>query len=191
MWLIFEGVAGIFILGMYPFMVKDYLEKKEISFKEAFSFSRHKFGSLLGAYLFVGLIIVLINMVSFSFMPLFPIIVNTVRGIVECLILVLFCYSASAIIMDNVGAWEGIKKSVGVAKRNYPLTFLILLIPTIVGIALGEIVWEMHFGVSATIYEILLIVSVIYLFVGAWVKITIPYVYYNLKLSNTSNVQHA
>jgi cytochrome bd-type quinol oxidase subunit 2 len=64
---IFGVVVGIFILGMYPFMVKDYLEKKEISLKEAFFFSCHKFGSLLGVSLLVGLIIVLIRMVWFSF----------------------------------------------------------------------------------------------------------------------------
>jgi hypothetical protein len=86
--------------------------------------------------------------------------------------------------MDNVGAWKGIKKSVGVAKRNYLVTFLICLIPFILWIAMGEVSWRVYldsWGVyleGAIGYILLLILSVIYLFIVTWVKIIIPYIYY-------------
>jgi hypothetical protein len=178
-------------------MVKDYLEKKEISLKEAFFFSCHKFDSLLGVCLLVGLIIFPIRMGWLSFLGLCPTIIITAGGIVECLIGVLFCYSASVIIMDNVGAWKGIKKSMGVAKRNYFVTFLILLIPVIPRTATTEVSWGVRLdslGVyleGAIGYILLLILSVIYLFIVTWVKIIIPYIYYNLRLSDTFNIQSA
>jgi hypothetical protein len=85
----------------------------------------------------------------------------------------------------------------GVAKRNYFVTFLILLISVIPRTATTEVSWGVRLdslGVyleGAIGYILLLILSVIYLFIVTWVKIIIPYIYYNLRLSDTFNIQSA
>jgi hypothetical protein len=179
-------VIAILALGMYPSMVKNYMEKKEINLKESLRFSYYKFFSLLGVSLLIGLIIVAIEKV-FEIIPFealdilaFP-IERIAKEIVRCSVLAFFFYLPPTIVMENVLAWKGIKKSVGVAKRNYPFTFLILLIPTIIWLAAGRILFRFRAYLGVNTNYILLIPLIISLFIGTWIMIIMSYAYYKLR----------
>jgi hypothetical protein len=81
--------------------------------------------------------------------------------------------------MEDVLVWKGIKKSVGVAKRNYPFTFLILLIPTIIWLAAGRILFRFQAYLGVNTSYTLLISLIIALFIGPWIMIIMSYAYYN------------
>ena len=109
-------VLSVLFLGMYPSIVKDRLEKRELNFKESFHLAYHKFGSMLGATLLAGVIPMAIMMaiiIPFAFTgSSFAIVRGTIVGIpVIFLILPLFYYIIPAIIMDDLKALAGFSKS--------------------------------------------------------------------------------
>jgi len=103
-------VVSILVYGMYPSMVKDHIEKKELNLKTSFLFACHKFWSLLGASLLVILIIFGICLaISFAVIvpltlsndPIATTIGTIIMMIVMSLIIVFFYYIPPAIIMDG------------------------------------------------------------------------------------------
>jgi hypothetical protein len=145
--MILISVVSILVYGMYPSMVKDHIEKKELNLKTSFLFACHKFWSLLGASLLVILILSGISSaIGISLAVLFytisldlPIAEAVeisgaiIMMIVFPFIVVFFHYISSAIIMDDLKAVEGFGRSWKVGKKNYLFTLLICLVPVLIG----------------------------------------------------------
>ena len=186
-------VFSILVYGMYPLMVKDHIEKKELNFKTSFLFACHKFWSLLGALLLAILIIIAISIaISFaviapsmsSNIPIGVIIGVIVEIIVIFLIAVFFYYIPPAIILDDLKAIEGFGRSWEVGKKNYLFTLLIYLIPSLIGGVIYGILIGLPAYLGAGIsYIFILLISyaIIGLFIGTWTVIIQSYAYYGLR----------
>ena len=138
-------------------------------FTVSLRFSYHKFWSLLGATLLAALVIVAVILVItipstlllvYTQNPAVMIAVGIVNMIVILLIDVFFVYIYPAIIMDNMKAVAGFRKSIEVAKKNYLFTLLIFLIPTIIINAIINAVYGIFMGLpmylGAAIYIFIL-----------------------------------
>ena len=186
-------VLYLLIYGMYPSMVRDHIEKGELNLKDSLRFSYHKFWSLLGAYLLTGLAIVAVALVIaipstlllvYTENPAVMIGMIIAMFVVAYLITVFFYYINPAIIMDNMGAVAGFRKSIEVAKKNYLFTLLIVLIPTAIGYAVYGIFMglPMYLGAAIYIFILSLVIGlIIVLFITTWVAIMGPYAYYNIR----------
>ena len=186
-------VLSLLIYGMYPSMIRDHIEKRELNLKDSLRFSYHKFWSLLGAYLLTGLAIVAVALVIaipstlllvYTENPAVMIGMIIAMFVVAYLITVFFYYINPAIIMDNMGAVAGFRKSIEVAKKNYLFTLLIFLISTAIGYAVYGIFMglPMYLGAAIYIFILSLVIGlIIVLFIGTWVVIIGPYAYYNIR----------
>ena len=111
------------------------------------------------------------------------IIAEAIVMIVTLLISVFFYYIHPVIIMDDMKAVGGLRRSIEVAKKNYLFTLLILLpfviIYAIYGVFMGL---PMYLGAANYISILSLIIgSIISLFITTWIAIMIPYAYYNIR----------
>ena len=186
-------VVSILVYGMYPSMVKDHIEKKELNLKTSFLFACHKFWSLLGASLLAILIIfgiclaisfAVIVPLTLSNIPIATTIGTIIMMIVMSLIIVFFYYIPPAIIMDDLKAVAGFGRSWEAGKKNYLFTLLIYLIPSLIGgVIYGLLIWlPAYLGAGISYIFILLIPYVIiYLFIGTWTVIIQAYAYYGLR----------
>jgi hypothetical protein len=186
-------VVSILVYGMYPSMVKDHIEKKELNLKTSFLFACHKFWSLLGASLLAILIIfgiclaigfAVIVPLTLSNIPIATTIGTIIEMIVGFLIIVFFYYIFPAIIMDDLKAFEGIGKSWETGKKNYLFTLLICLIPGLInGVIYGLLIGlPAYLGAGIRYISILSILySIIGLFIGTWMVIIQSYAYYGLR----------
>ena len=186
-------VVGIPLGGMYPSMVRAHIEKKELNFKDSFRFSFHKFWSLLGAILLGGLIIsviasVVLFVVTFPLgllnVPTTAIIEVIVKVLGALLIPIFFYYIPSVIIMDDLKAVAGFKKSLEAGKKNYLFTFLIYLVPALIGFAIYRLlIWlpaYLELGISYAL-ALLIPYAIITLFISTWGIIIPSYAYYGLR----------
>ncbi|RZN67454.1 MAG: hypothetical protein EF807_07615, partial [Candidatus Methanolliviera hydrocarbonicum] len=158
-------VLSLLIYGMYPSMVRDHIEKRELNLKDSLRFSYHKFWSLLGANLLAGLVMVAVILVItipstllhvYTQNPAVMIGMMIAIMIVALLIGVFFYYIYPAIIMDNMKAVAGFRKSIEVAKKNYLFTLLIFLIPTAISSAVYGIFMGLPMYLGAAIYIFIL-----------------------------------
>jgi hypothetical protein len=182
-------VVSVLIYGMYPSMVKDRIEKKELNFKRSFLFAYHKFWSLLGATLLA--VVILMAIMVAIIMPLafigspIAIAIGIIVGIaVIFLISVLFYYITPAIIMDDLKALAGFRKSWETGKKNYLFTLLILLIPSlIIGVLYGlPIGLPISLGLgTGYLLGLMIPCAVITIFVSTWMYIIMAYTYNGLK----------
>jgi hypothetical protein len=191
------SVLSLLIYGMYPSMVKNYIEKMELSFKDSFRFSYHKFWSLLGAILLAGLVVAAVilaiaipSSLLFAYTQNPATIVGMLIGtlIVEVTIALLiglfFYYMIPAIIMDDMKAVAGLRRSIEVAKKNYLFTLIISLIPTAIIYAIYGVFIGLPMRLGATISTSILslvIGSIIVLFITTWIAIIMSYAYYNIR----------
>jgi hypothetical protein len=186
-------VLYLLVYGMYPSMVRDHIEKMELSLKDSLRFSYHKFWSLLGAILLAALIIVAIILAMtipstlllvYTQNPALIIGMIIAGMIVALLISVFFYYIYPVIIMDDMKAVAGLRRSIEAGKENYLFTLIIFLIPTaiiyaIYGIFIGL---PMHLGAAIYISILSLVIgSIIVLFITTWIAIMMPYAYYNIR----------
>ena len=189
-------VIGILVYGMYSSMVKDHLEKKELDLKASFLFACHKFWSLLGALLLAGLIMGIVSdIIGFvvSFIPTSSISADVQPTIMAgsiitffliSLITVFFYYIPPAIIMDDLKAVDGFQRSCEFGKKNYLFTFLVSLLPILIGGAIYGLLIGLPVYLSAGIDYILILLipyGIISLFIGQWVIIVQSYAYYGLR----------
>lgn len=186
---VIASVLSVLIYGMYPSMVKDRLEKRELNFKESFHFAYHKFWSMLGANLLAVVILMAIMMaiiIPFAFTgSSVAITIGTIVGIaVIFLISVLFYYITPAIIMDDLKALAGFSKSWETGKKNYLFTLLILLIPSlIIGALYGLLIGlptSLGLG-TGYLLGLMIPYAVITIFVSTWMYIIMAYAYNGLK----------
>ncbi|VUT24306.1 MAG: hypothetical protein MASP_00443 [Candidatus Methanolliviera sp. GoM_asphalt] len=186
-------VLDLLVYGMYPSMVRDHIEKRELNLKDSLHFSYHKFWSLLGAILLAALVIVAVILAIT--IPLTLLFVYTqspaaIIGmiiamiIVAVLLTVFFYYIIPAILMDDMKAVAGFRRSIEVTKKNYLFTLLIILIPTaiiyaIYGVFIGL---PMYLGAANYISTLLMVIgSIVVLFITTWIAITMNYAYYNIR----------
>ena len=186
-------VLYLLVGGMYPSMVRDHIEKRELSLKDSLRFSYHKFWSLLGAILLAGLIIgAVLFIIQFPLILLFvytqsPAAIIGLRiaeVVVALLIGVLFYYMFPAILMDDMKAVAGIRRSIEVAKKNYLFTLIIFLIPVAISDAVNGVFVgpPVYIGVANYIPLLPRIIgSITLFFVMIWIAITMPYAYYNIR----------
>jgi len=186
-------VLYLLVGGMYPSMARDHIEKRELSLKNSLRFSYHKFWSLLGATLLMVLSIVAVTLaITIPFTLLFVYIQNpaaiigtiVIEVIVALLISVFFYYIIPAMIMDDMKAVGGFRKSIEVSKKNYLFTLLIALIPAAIiyavyGVFMGL---PMYLGAASYISTLSLIIgSIVVLFITTWTAIMMPYAYYKIR----------
>lgn len=189
-------IVSVLVYGMYPSMVRDYLEKEEIDFIDSLHFSYHKFWSLIGALIPAGIVLfavitpisLLLSIAEMLFH--ISILSTSIRIIVGILILAFFYYLFAAIIMDDLKAFSGFERSIKVAKDNYLFTLLILLVPAVIllVVAIPSIVYALGMPADlrmANHIPILLLVLyfIIALFIETWASIIACYAYYNLSKS--------
>jgi hypothetical protein len=168
-------VLSPLIYGMYPSMVRDHIEKRELNLKDSLRFSYHKFWSLLGANLLAYLVMVAVILVITIPSTLLCRIIAMI--VVAAVPAVFFCYIEPAIIMDNMKAMAGFRKSIEVAKKNYLFTLPIVLIPTAIEYAVYGIFIGVQMYMGDAIYISILslaIGSIITLFVTTWEAIMMP-----------------
>jgi membrane-anchored glycerophosphoryl diester phosphodiesterase (GDPDase) len=183
------SVVSILIYGMYPSMVKDRIEKKELDFKEAFLFAYHKFWSLLGASLLAVVIIMAIMLaiilpLAFAGEVTAISIGTTVGVVISFLIGILFYYITPAIIMDDLKALAGFRKSWETGKKNYLFTLLILLIPSLIMIVLYILLFGLPIYLNlgtGYLFGLMALCTVIGVFVSTWMYIIMAYAYNGLK----------
>jgi hypothetical protein len=183
-------VIGVLAYGMYPSMVRDRREGRELNLKESFHLSYRRFWSLLGASLLVMIIVLAITLVaSFAVVPLamygstIAVVAGSViEGMVVFLISILFYYIPPAIIMDELKAVESIRRSWEIGKRNYLFTLLIILVPTLISGILSSILMGLPAALGSEYALILLIpYAIVSLFISTWMGIIPCYAYYGFR----------
>ena len=186
-------VLDLLVYGMYPSMVRDHIEKRKLNLKDSLRFSYHKFWSLLGAILLAVLIlaaVVLVITIPSTLLLVYTqnpaVMIGMMIGIiiVALLIGVLFYYMFPAILMDDMKAVAGIRRSIKVAKKNYLFTLIIFLIPTAVIYAIYGVFTGLPMYLGASIYISILaqvIDHILVLFIITWMAIMMPYAYYNIR----------
>lgn len=106
-------ILDIIIAGAYPVMVKALLDGGQVSITGAMARGFHKFWSLLGAGILVGLLVLL----------------GTIALVVPGIIfLTWYAFTAPAIMLEDKGALEGMAASKAFGRDKKWSTFLILLI---------------------------------------------------------------
>ena len=186
-------VVSPLISGMYPSMVRDHMEKRELSLRNSLRFSYHKFWSLFCAFLPVVLatvaivLAITISLASLLLHTQHPAVMigTMITGmIVGPLIGVFFYYIHPAIIMDDMKAVAGFRRSFKVAKKNYPFTLSIFLIPAAISFAVYRIFIGLPLCLGAVSYICILSLilgSISALVITVWAEIMIAYAYYNMR----------
>jgi hypothetical protein len=186
-------VLSVLAGGMYPSMVRDHIEKMELSFKDSFRFSYHKFWSLLGAVLLAVFVIVAVIYAIAIPSALLLIYTQNSAVMIDTMITVMivffligpfFYYICPAIMMDDMKAVAGLKRSIEVGKKNYLFTLIIFSIPTAIMYAVSKIFIELPVRLGATSYISilsLLISLIIDLFMMTWMIIMMSYTYYKIR----------
>ncbi len=140
--------------GMYPLMVKNVMEGREVEMSDAFAKSLRRFPSLIGASILVGLLVAL------------GLLLLVVPGIIFFL---WYAYTIPAIMLENLGARDGMSASKRFCRTVKLKTFLIILIIAIIGTV----------GNSAEIIPVVgfVIGGIVGLIVATWGSISISYAY--------------
>ena len=115
------GIYGFFLLfftvtidAMYPVMIKNMRDRKELDPWVAFNVSKKKFMPVLGALILIGI------QVTFGFILLI------IPGLI---FLAWYYYTIPAIMINDLGVKEGMQASKDFAKDKKFKTFLLYLIP--------------------------------------------------------------
>lgn len=141
------------IQGMYPLMVKNVMEGRDVEMSEAFSKSLSRFPSLIGAFILVGLLV----------------LAGAILIIPAILFVLWYAYTIPSIMIENLGARGGMSASKRFGRTVKLKTFLIILIIAIIGTV----------GSIAEIIPVagLVISAIVSLIVAVWGSISISYAY--------------
>ncbi|MFQ5761654.1 MAG: zinc-ribbon domain-containing protein [Candidatus Bathyarchaeia archaeon] len=112
-------IVGTIIEGMYPLMVKNVLEGKEVEMSAAFGKAVRRFPSLIVAGILVGLLVIVGS-------ALF-----VIPGII---FLTWYYYTVPSIMLENRGALDGMSASKRFGRTRKWKTFLMLLVLIVIGI---------------------------------------------------------
>ncbi len=142
--------------GMYPLMVKNVLENKEIELRAAFGSVVRKIPSLIGAGILVGLLVG------------FGIILFIIPGVIFA---IWYFYTIPAIMLEDRGALDGMRASKVFVRNKMFDTFLLQLIPILI-ILLVTLPLQLFIPAVEEIVSYIL-----YLIVMTWVSVIPAYVY--------------
>jgi K+-sensing histidine kinase KdpD len=178
---------------MYPSMVRDHIDEKELNLKDSLRFSYHKFWSLLGAYLLAGLAIIAAALLigvplgllfSRTNSPVVMLGVIIAAAIAAVLVAAIFCYTCPAIIMEDVRAMQGLERSIEIARENYSFTLSIFLIAAVITCAIDGIFVGLPIFLGVEYYTPILL-SILYfpiaLLITTWMAIIFPYAYHEIR----------
>jgi hypothetical protein len=144
---------------MYPLLVKDIIEGKEVDLKATFRAAEEKVLSIWGAMFLVSLIVVL------------GLIFFVIPGLI---FLAWYYYTIPAIMLKDIGAIEGMSASKDFAKDKKFKTFLLYSIPFFVIIIFHEV-----YPPLSLIIDLGLV-----LFLVVWIAVVPAYAY--IKYGSTS-----
>jgi hypothetical protein len=145
--------------GMYPLMVKNVLENKEIELRAAFGSVVKKFPSLIVAGILVGLLVG------------FGIMLFIIPGVIFA---IWYFYTIPAIMLEDRGALDGMRASKAFASDKKFDTFLLLLIPMVIIFLVGVFTLPLHLFSSVAEEIVGFILSLI---VMTWMSVIPAYVY--------------
>jgi hypothetical protein len=162
-------VLGIIVSGAYPFIVKSVIDGGQISISDSMRKAFHRFWTLFGAGLLVGLI------------ELGGFILLIVPGII---FVTWWAYTVPAIMLENKGVGAGMAASKDFGHDKKGSTFLILLI---VGIVFAVIFIAFDLLISAAAPPVIgqVVDLLLEIPVGAWAAVIISYTYITYGPSST------
>ena len=144
--------------AMYPLLIKNILDGKEVDLKSTFSAAKKKVWSVLGAMFLMSLIVVI------------GLILFVIPGLI---FLAWYYYTIPAIMLKDLGASEGMSASKDFAKDKKFKTFLLYSTPFflifLVAIIFQDVYmmpamgWVVDFGIE--------------LFIAIWIAVTPAYAY--------------
>ena len=156
---IVAAVLSIIVSGAYPYIVKAVLGGEQYSMTDALGRAYHKFWTLLGAGILVGLIVILGG------------IALIVPGVIFA---TWYAYTVPAIMLGDKGALEGMSTSKAFGRDKKWSTFLIILTVGIAGVAVYAV------GIALRLFSPLagsLAYRLLAIPVAAWGSVVIAYTY--------------
>ena len=138
--------------AMYPLLIKNIMDGKEVDLKSTFSAAKKKVWSVLGAVLLMSLI-VFIGLILF-----------VIPGLI---FLAWYYYTIPAIMLRDLGATEGMSASKDFAKDKKFKTFLLYSTPFFVIIILQDIYPALSFIIDLGLV----------LFLAVWIAVVPAYAY--------------
>lgn len=145
--------------GMYPLIVKNVLENKEIELSAAFGSVVKKTPSLIGAGILVGLLVG------------FGIMLFIVPGVIFA---IWYFYTIPAIMLEDRGALDGMRASKVFALSNMFDTFILLLIIVVIILLVGVFTLPLRLFIPAAEEIVCFIQSLV---ASTWMGVTSAYVY--------------
>ncbi len=145
--------------GMYPLIVKNVLENKEIELSAAFGSAVRKFPSLIVAGILVGLLVG------------FGIMLFIIPGVVFA---IWYFYTIPAIMLEDRGALDGMRASKAFARDKMFDTFLLLLILIVIILLVGVFTLPLRLFIPAAEEIVSFIQSLV---ASTWMSVISAYVY--------------
>jgi len=152
-------IFGVIVGGAYPSMVKSAISGTQPSVSEALGRAYHRFWSLLGAGILVGLIVVL------------GIIALVVPGVIFG---TWYAYTVAAIMLEDKGALEGMAASKAFGRDKKWSTFLLFLVLVCAGIVILFIQLLVSFA-SAALGQV--VYAILEVPLAAWIATALSYAY--------------
>ena len=168
-------IAYVLVIGAYPLIVRDAIQGDTIDFRKALTAAAGKFFTIISA----GIVVALLTLLGLTFF--------IIPGLI---IMVLYFYWVSAIVIENRGLTDGLSASKSFAKDKKFKTFLLYILPgpiftiiyliflIILTIADGYVyVWLIDLIIAVFIAVLLIVYFV-------WICIIPSYVYIEYAMKN-------
>jgi len=163
LFLVIYIVIYMLVDGMYPLMVKNVLENKEIELSAAFGSVVKKFPSIIVAGILVGLLVGI------------GIMLFIIPGMIFA---IWYFYTIPAIMLEDRGALDGMRASKAFARDKKFNTFLLFLIPMLIIFLVGVFTLPLRLFVPAAEEIVNFILSLV---VSTWMSVIPAYVYIKYK----------
>lgn len=166
LFLVIYIVIYTLVEGMYPLMVKDVLENKEIELSAAFGSVVKKFPSLIVAGILVALLVGI------------GIMLFIIPGVIFA---IWYFYTIPAIMLEDRGALDGMRASKAFASDKKFDTFLLFLIPMLIIFLVGVFTLPLRLFIPAVEEIVSFILSLI---ASTWMSVIPAYVYIKYREGN-------
>jgi len=168
----FGVIVSPIVTGMYPSMVQDVFDGKELEITRALRKAIKKYPSILASDILVGILVLLASLLL------------VVPGLI---VAVWYAYSAPAIVLEDLGALDGMSASKRFARNKKWSTFLITLIPTAIDFFASFLRNGASYSSTNGLAWILVIDLVFGVIAGVLSSIMLPYTYVSHALRKASN----
>jgi RNA polymerase subunit RPABC4/transcription elongation factor Spt4 len=170
--IVFGLIVSPIVTGMYPSMVQDMFNGKTLDITRAFRKAVKKYPSILASDILVGSLVLLA-----SFLLLVPGLIVTVW----------YAYSAPAIVLEDLGALDGMSASKRFARNKKWATFVITLIPTGIGSLASFVRNGASFSSTSGLAWIIVTELVFGVIAGILSAVMLPYTYVSYALRKTTD----